>query len=121
MSISLFYLANCPLHLETGPLLSTSIALDYCSALEPLFTEGDGFRCVDKEDLSLAVFHILTLLAKRVKHVYQSWKPDQAPTFNGVPFESLAVVQVLRSLVGYLEGSLINPYITQTLVLTYFL
>lgn len=97
-STPLFYFANCPLPYESDPMLDTAGALGHCQCLQEGLRLSGKFNSRNKSDLSRAVYHIHTCLAKRVEFVRQSYRTVMTSTFLGTPFDILQVVKVLNDL-----------------------
>lgn len=103
MSISLFYLANCPLPFEANNMLDTAFALQYCGTLQTVFWKREvfWFNVDELSDLSQAMSHIHTCLTKRMEFVQNSckhWQHNATPTFYDTPFDIPNVVKILNDL-----------------------
>lgn len=113
ISISLFYLANCPLSSEIDALLDTSVALDCCAALKQIIRIRSLVAVGGiKVDLLKAVKNIHTFLSRRIKVVQESCQckntsSEKVPPamFNDTPFDILAVVEILEDMAVLSKGS----------------
>lgn len=113
MSISVFYMANCPLPFEANPLLDTDIVCDYCERLLSVLLDGERFESTVGEDLARAVFHVHTCLTKRMEFVRQSCSDmplDAILTFEGTPFVIPEVIRILVTLAKLSKASIHGPF-----------